>query len=1042
MVTRANTNRVETVSNNGMTIKNYYQTIKDREKLIKQERYDVGGELQGYTDYKISHGKTINKFIYTRNEDGTFDRVNKQSQRDLDRRSQERKPGDYLTEQEVRDTANHTEYRTVQDRIQPSTIEIEFLPTGGIKNFKEISKRLTPEQIEQVGRMQEEYMQDVNRAKASRSILNAKIGQALDLREKERIIDRQRESQGFYDLSPVSLPDGIILNEESILPKQKDNNLEVTYNDKISYTQVLDKLGTINNDNILSFPIGVAQRFQSYSPYTYMIPTDSSFIDTIYGTEKGFDILKTKDALVDVGKGMADISFELVYGNFMKEDSKIFPEIGKQLKDNTGVFFGQLAADIALGYGIDTVWGTTKKSSVTTKNPEIGISEALKDIKGQDIEFKSMFAEETFSRQGIPLDIKKIDQTFKEPLVEFKGKLYNSEGSVVGTESGFIKNGKKISTIELKDYLIRSDIFDEFAQIEVFKKTDKGLIPTKDIKFQIPDTAFPTRKTTIVNNAFEKSFSGKKKVGIDLIDGKYIYVDDPKNPFPYRKQLSQEFQSIEKGSRTTGTKQESLIVDQSQTSFTDATASDAFIKTQEIEFIPDGKIKLFEDQRFMQPQISFVDDIPYYREPTISSDYTIVDGNLRRKLVYDKPSNIETLSKQINQMNAKYRWQELDAEPIKKPSVKKVKVQKPNTQTVIFLRDFGWEYSKDFKLLTEEFLKSDIAKSELKIDSSMNKLIYEKPKGIKNIELFDDATLSTNKPTQQLARGSELLTDMELLQKQKSIVEVRRPIFEEIKTKGMSSILPELKSKFSMKMPDIISLNKVGLFGVGKLSMSDYLKEVSKPTLKLNGKLISDTKTKSKVDYLLKSKLITLTKNNMVQVPKNLLKYDTDLKLKTINDSVLTTKNLTPLFGFSGDGIDTVQRKPPKKKIPKIPSPDFPTIEATNDGNNYDVFVIERGKPKRVNKLPHTKRSAHGLGMDVIDNTPSATYYLKQSKNKAKPSNDFDKKFDTRKIYSKEKNKKRVFIEKSKFRIDTDGEIKGITVKGHMAQRKKALWRV
>lgn len=119
----------------------------------------------------------------------------------------------------------------------------------------------------------------------------------------------------------------------------------------------------------------------------------------------------------------------------------------------------------------------------------------------------------------------------------------------------------------------------------------------------------------------------------------------------------------------------------------------------------------------------------------------------------------------------------------------------------------------------------------------------------------------------------------------------------------------------------------------------------------------------------------------------------------------------------------------------------FPTFELTAKERKqqkvkaFDSFAKEKGKFIKLNEKPQTKNRAINNVLGVVDNSPSATGKIVTSKMKIRPRPEIP--IDTR-IF-KFKQIGNTFQEKNKFRIDSQGELQGITVKGLLAQRKRAL---
>ncbi len=118
----------------------------------------------------------------------------------------------------------------------------------------------------------------------------------------------------------------------------------------------------------------------------------------------------------------------------------------------------------------------------------------------------------------------------------------------------------------------------------------------------------------------------------------------------------------------------------------------------------------------------------------------------------------------------------------------------------------------------------------------------------------------------------------------------------------------------------------------------------------------------------------------------------------------------------------------------------------------FNAFAKERGKLKRLNKKPLTKRAAEDLAAEVVDKTLSATGKVKEIKKPLKSlPKDLQTGFSTfnrfkfRSFRTNRKGEKTtdlpkgVFIERRKFRLDTPSEVKEITIAKFLKQRRKRL---
>ena len=136
--------------------------------------------------------------------------------------------------------------------------------------------------------------------------------------------------------------------------------------------------------------------------------------------------------------------------------------------------------------------------------------------------------------------------------------------------------------------------------------------------------------------------------------------------------------------------------------------------------------------------------------------------------------------------------------------------------------------------------------------------------------------------------------------------------------------------------------------------------------------------------------------------------------------------------------ITTRKKKAVVKKIKLEPKPK----KKVDTKSTYDTLILSQGNWKRLNK-PTEKRniySAIKLGGRAVDHSAARSFKVRKGKGKAKivqkslPKN-------LNKFYQPSKTKalrlKEAFIEKSKFAIDSQGELQGITAKGWYAKKTK-----
>jgi hypothetical protein len=111
-------------------------------------------------------------------------------------------------------------------------------------------------------------------------------------------------------------------------------------------------------------------------------------------------------------------------------------------------------------------------------------------------------------------------------------------------------------------------------------------------------------------------------------------------------------------------------------------------------------------------------------------------------------------------------------------------------------------------------------------------------------------------------------------------------------------------------------------------------------------------------------------------------------------------------------------------------------LESQNQA--YNAYAKQGGQFQKLNKFPLRKNQAMALAAEATDNSASATF--KVAKTRGKPKNDkrgFS--FNSYKFTkTKDNAESETYKEQNTFRIDTQGEIEGISAKGWLAKRNKS----
>ncbi len=167
------------------------------------------------------------------------------------------------------------------------------------------------------------------------------------------------------------------------------------------------------------------------------------------------------------------------------------------------------------------------------------------------------------------------------------------------------------------------------------------------------------------------------------------------------------------------------------------------------------------------------------------------------------------------------------------------------------------------------------------------------------------------------------------------------------------------------------------------------------------------------------------------------------------------TRTRTPLlFRIRAPREVLRPRKPRQPKRPRVvlfplPSLDTPQFRAPADDptKGFNVFIRRKGKLIRQNKVPLTRPSAFGLGFLLADESVGRSGVVREAKKKGKSIPALNaitgRAFKFRKPKGKTKLARDSFVERSRFAIDSLGELQGITARGRAkAERNRAIRKV
>jgi len=263
--------------------------------------------------------------------------------------------------------------------------------------------------------------------------------------------------------------------------------------------------------------------------------------------------------------------------------------------------------------------------------------------------------------------------------------------------------------------------------------------------------------------------------------------------------------------------------------------------------------------------------------------------------------------------------------------------------------------------------------------------------------------------------------------------------------------VPKSKSSFSIEN-EIVSLDDIEVVPTRKITSKFGAASKLSTGQRINTEFASSFRTDEIVKSQSESALKSLSNIKTEQITRPMQKPVQEVRVNTEFKSAQITelKSLTEIKSMSE--FKTVQITTPKTpSIPKTPRieipgkpprgpPRLPELELDFDGERgYNALVKERGKYIKVNKKPQSMMAALSLGQEYVDNTAAKSFKIIPTKGKAQTA-ESNYMFDDDKLRRPKRGDSKVYIEKNKYAIDTEGERQGITVKGLRARKRKSIF--
>jgi len=240
-------------------------------------------------------------------------------------------------------------------------------------------------------------------------------------------------------------------------------------------------------------------------------------------------------------------------------------------------------------------------------------------------------------------------------------------------------------------------------------------------------------------------------------------------------------------------------------------------------------------------------------------------------------------------------------------------------------------------------------------------------------------------------------------------------------------------SQFS---PTVSNSNDLSVSSISKTKTNIFTPNISLPSVNTGSfipskNLIQNISTNINIPINISTPV-----NNLIPTSTNVPSLSTQVSTtsQTLSQSLNTNINV-PSFAPSVSSSFSTNTNVPVLSPLRLQLPKGGVRQKSQKG--YIVKVKSKGKFKPINTTPLPKKNAFSLGKFVTDNSSAAQFKIKKSDRKAgKPVN---VPFTSNTKFTKQKKTKNTYVEKKSNRIDTPGEIQGITAKGLLKTRFKNI---
>jgi len=306
--------------------------------------------------------------------------------------------------------------------------------------------------------------------------------------------------------------------------------------------------------------------------------------------------------------------------------------------------------------------------------------------------------------------------------------------------------------------------------------------------------------------------------------------------------------------------------------------------------------------------------------------------------------------------------------------------------------------SSDLKPVPEVVKKLDSEKKVSSGNQELKTITKNVNDNVVSVNILKSESFTTQEVLSPNVKASSIrgeIVPLTIFQSQKATSLNKQSLFSEIKPQ--TQVLPSQTNIIKSKL-----LNSQAI--------------INKTSINTLNDLKIDSKIKQKVSQIQVQEIKQLQKTQIIQKTQTvkLLNLKTVKGVNTLKINFLTGEIVTPIIPFP------------------------PLIKKNNlrGSQGYNVFTKIKGKVVKVNPSTYSKADAERFGRQFVDRSPRASFLVKKAVNQEVKGKFESFGGSSKNVFGKSK-KTDWMVEKNKFRINTQGEVRGISFLGLKSLRVK-----